>query len=102
MNEHTFQTSISTDKQFVHKLTTSEQRSPAELAKSNFYMKHHMAVQKSKKEIEAACQRTCQQMHLNGIKQKPLKWIGTQRTAFTHRKKMKRIKEVIEKTKENL
>jgi len=31
-----------------------------------------------------------------------LKWIGTQRTAFTHKKKQKRIKEVIEKTKENL
>lgn len=32
---------------------------------------------------------------------KPIKWIGTQRTAFTHRKNQKRIKTIIEKEKEN-
>jgi hypothetical protein len=36
------------------------------------------------------------------VKQKPIKWIGTQRTAFTHRKKQKRIKEVVASTIANL
>jgi len=32
---------------------------------------------------------------------KPIKWIGSQRTQFTHRKNMKRVKTIIEKEKEN-
>ena len=32
---------------------------------------------------------------------KPIKWIGTQRSAFTHRVKQKRIRDLIVKEKEN-
>ena len=32
---------------------------------------------------------------------KPIKWIGTQRSAYTHRKNQKRIKAIIEKEKES-
>lgn len=32
---------------------------------------------------------------------KPVKWIGTQRSVYTHRKKQKRIKELLGKVKEN-
>ena len=33
---------------------------------------------------------------------KPIKWVGTQRTSFTHRKNPKRLNHVIKKEKENM
>lgn len=41
-------------------------------------------------------------LYFEGVRPKPIKWIGTQRTAFTHRKKQKRIKEVVASTIANL
>jgi len=42
------------------------------------------------------------ELYFQGIRPKPIRWIGTQRTAFTHRKKQKRIKEVVASTIANL
>ena len=45
---------------------------------------------------------TSKSICFDGKQQKPIQWIGTQRTPFTHRKKQVRIKEVMAKTKANL
>ena len=57
---------------------------------------------KLKQSILQNAQKTYGSFHLKartGIK--PIEWVGTQRTAFTHRKNQRRIKAIIEKEKVN-
>ena len=65
-------------------------------------MAQFQKAQKLKQVIAKMGVATLESMEFKGREgTKPVKWIGTQRSAFTHRKNQKRIKTIIEKEKES-
>ena len=72
------------------------------MAKSGFYMKHAKALKQAKQANLESMRQTFESCNFKGKSDiKPIKWVGTQRSAFTHRVKQKRIKDLIQKEKEN-
>ena len=65
-------------------------------------MKHAKALKEAKQTNKASMSQAYEAFNFKGRTDiKPIKWIGTQRSAFTHRVKQKRIKDLIQKEKEN-
>ena len=72
------------------------------MIKGNYYMKQHLQIQKLKASIKSLNTTTMGKISFKGVSGiKPIKWTGTQRSAFTHRNNQKRIRTIIDKEKEN-
>ena len=84
----------------VHKF--SFEHDPIEMARNGFYMSHAKALKLARQNNQESMRQTYECCNFKGRSDiKPIKWIGTQRSAFTHRVKQKRIKDLIQKEKEN-
>ena len=71
------------------------------MAKTNFAMNQFNSQKLLKAQIQKQQTAFNSVAFDNSIEFKPIKWIGTQRTEFTHRKRQKRIKELLAKANDN-
>ena len=87
----------------VHKFAFDED--PMQTIKGNFYLKHAREMKRMKSELNdenGLIKTAYDSLSFEGRSDiKPIRWIGTQRGAFTHRVKMKRVKDIIAKEKVN-
>lgn len=83
----------------VHKLGAQANFDPLAFAKNNAAFSQHLK-NESLKQVISAQQASFGAIAFNArTGMKPIKWIGTQRSVYTHRKNQKRIKELIAKAK---
>lgn len=71
------------------------------MAKTNFAINQFNSQKMLKAKIQKQQSAFTNVAFDNSSEFKPIKWIGTQRTEFTHRKRQKRIKELLAKANDN-